>query len=157
MKASAEKKANVSTPRVSTAAGRPRAARSVPGGVRARKAGTTRTAPSATIPPRSHGDPAVRPASTRPAPTARRRARPTGADPWSSGSGVPTPRSARTARSTTAPVMGTRPRNTHRHPTVVATADAASGEISDGTIHDVDMTANTWGRSGAGKPRPTHT
>ena len=107
MKASAEKKANVSTPRVSTAAGRPRAARSVPGRGEGPEGGDHQDRPQrhhpAQEPRRPGGQAGQHQARThRQAQGQADRCRPVVVGLPA----CPTPRSARTARSTHRPGDG---------------------------------------------------
>src|SRR5690606_26688435 len=158
--ASAEKNAKVSTPRVSTAAGRPRAARRVPSGVSRRNGPNATAAPTTAIgtPTQTTSEP--RPPSTAATPTtssateagaARRLCGPPSTSPAASGPG--TVRSAGSANDATSRVTGISPRNTQRQPTPAATSAATRGDTSDGTTHAVDIAANALGRSTAGNPR----
>ena len=164
--ASAPENAKVRSPRRRTAAGNPRAARSVPAGVRRPNVGTPTRSPTGTRTATSTIESLVRPARSNAAPADRRIAYgsrrravdaaasdATAADGCSAG----TARSAGTVSATASATNGSSPMNTIRQPNSSATVPERAGPMTPGSTHAVDVVANIFGRSDSGMLRPIAT
>src|SRR3984893_7677825 len=144
-------------------AGSPGRAVKVPGGTSRRSAGRP-TAPPAAIratPPRAAPrrpalEPAasVRPAKIKVAPAAVRKPSIIRCSSAPEATGGPSRISAGTAIAPATATIGSRPRNTHRHPNKRATSALTAGQASPGATHAVDTTAIIPARSVPGRMRP---